>query len=78
MEVYLEDSNGDQICFNHAVKAVMEVEETISIKGYDDSDCDQSGAWWIGGCKKCQEENDEEESIIDIEEYEDYEDDGRI
>ncbi len=56
MEIYLEDSNGDQICFNHAVKAVIENNEHISIKAFDDKDCGQSGAWWIGGCKECEKD----------------------
>ncbi len=57
MEIYLEDSNGDQICFNHAVKAVIKDDESISICNYDDRDCGQSGAWWIGGCKQCEKDN---------------------
>lgn len=57
MEVFLRDSNRDQICFNHAVKAVIEDGESISLDSYDDSDCDMSGAWWLSGCKRCEEEN---------------------
>lgn len=55
MEVFLKDSKGDYICFNHAVKAVMKNDESISICSYDDKDCGASGAWWIGGCKECEE-----------------------
>jgi len=57
MEIYLEDSNGDTICFNHAVKAVIANDENIKILGLDESNCGQSGAWQIGGCKKCNKEN---------------------
>ncbi len=55
MEIFLEDSNGDQICFHHAVKIVIENDEYISMKAFDDKDCGASGAWWNGGCKKCEE-----------------------
>ena len=54
MEIYLEDSNNDIICFNHAIKAVIENDEHISIDSADNSG--QSGCWWVGGCKKCEEE----------------------
>ena len=59
MEIYLENSDGDQICFNHAVKAVIENNEHIRIKAQGTEDLGQSGAWWLGGCKKCEEEREE-------------------
>ena len=56
VQVYLEDKNGNQICFKHAVKAALENDERISMHAHDDSDCGASGAWLIGSCKKCEEE----------------------
>lgn len=56
MEIYLTDSNNDPICFNHAVEAAIKDKEYISIKSADDSG--QSGCWWVGGCKKCEEERE--------------------
>ena len=61
MEVYLIDSDRKTICFKHAVKAIVENNEYISIEGYDDSNCGQSGAWFIGGCERCEEERKEKE-----------------
>lgn len=61
MEIYLENSNGNQICFRHAVKTVIENDEHIRIVAFDDSDCGQSGAWWIGGCKECEKERERED-----------------
>ena len=61
MEIYLENYDGKIICFNHAVKAVMEKNEGFSIKGFDDSNCDSSGAWWLGGCIECEKEREERE-----------------
>ena len=55
MIVSLSDSDGNELCFNHAVKAVMKDNENISINVTDDSDCGESGCWWVGICKKCNE-----------------------
>ena len=55
MEIYLENTNNEQICFRHAVKAAMN-DEYISIHGFDDSDCGASGAWHKGGCVECDKE----------------------
>ncbi len=38
MEIFLENSEGKQVCFRHAVKAVMKNDESFSIKSFDDSD----------------------------------------
>jgi len=59
MEIYLENSDGDQICFNHAIKAVIKNDERITIKTQSTEDPGQSGIWWLGGCKKCKEERED-------------------
>lgn len=63
MIVYLENFNGEEICFKHAVKAAIEKGENISLKGYDDSDCGESGAWHLGSCVECNKERDEDDSF---------------
>ena len=61
MEIYLEDSNGHILCFNHAVKAVIENNEKISIKydGNTDLTCEESGNWWVPVCEQCEEEENQ-------------------
>jgi hypothetical protein len=60
MEVFLKNSDGDYICFRHAVRAVMEKDESISMHGFDDRDCGQSGAWWLyGNCVECNKEQED-------------------
>jgi len=57
MEIFLKNSDGKQICFNHAVKAVMEDDEHITMESFDDRDCGASGAWWLyGRCVECEKE----------------------
>ena len=59
MELYLKNSDGEIVCFKHAVKAVMDNDESISMHGYDDKDCGQSGAWWLyGKCVECEKEDE--------------------
>jgi len=61
MEIFFKNSDGDQLCFTHAVKAVIKNNEHVCIQAFDDSDCGQSGAWWLyGNCKECQKEIEKE------------------
>lgn len=50
--------DGAEVCFNHAVKAVVEEDADVEINTYDDSDCGDSGAWHIGVCIKCHPPED--------------------
>ena len=56
MEIYLENSKGQPICFKHAVKEAIEKNENISIHSVDDKSCGQSGSWWTYGCVECENE----------------------
>ena len=38
---------GDRIAFDENLGIILI---------YDDSDCGASGAWWIGGCERCEKE----------------------
>lgn len=53
IEIVIKNSDHNRLCFNHAVKAVMEKGEVIDITAYDDKDCGASGAWFLGGCVEC-------------------------
>lgn len=60
MESYLEDTKG-KLCFKHAVKKVIEGGgRDIKITVFDDSDCGQSGCWWVGDCYECNKEVEKE------------------
>lgn len=53
MEIVITNSNNDRLCFNHAVKAVIERNESVEITAFDDKDCEASGAWFLGSCIEC-------------------------
>lgn len=55
MKVYLQNNEGKEVCFKHAVQRVMK-NERVDMNAYDDFDCGQSGCWWIGGCVDCESE----------------------
>ena len=59
IEIVIKNSDQNRLCFNHAVKAVMETGESISIEAYDDKDCGASGAWFLGSCVECFPEEKE-------------------
>jgi len=60
-QVYYEKSDGTCLCFNHAVKAVMEKDETI----YAYAEAETSGYSVIGGasgvCRECFPEEEVKE-----------------
>ena len=58
IEIELEKSDGSPICFTHAVKAIMNGEEGITITGADTSDCGMSG-YMKAFCRVCSTETDE-------------------
>ena len=57
MIVYLEDTEG-RLCFRHAVKKALEGSCDVEIKTYDDSDCGETGYWWIGDCYECNKKEE--------------------
>lgn len=60
MEVYFENLDGETLCFNHAVKAVIEDGETINAYAPDDVNYDMGGTGYLGGvCCKCFPEEEE-------------------
>jgi len=55
MEVYFENLNGETLCFNHAVKAVIEDNEEITAHAPDNiNSYDMGDSGYLGGvCIKC-------------------------
>ena len=66
MQVYYEMLGGETLCFTHAVKAVMEDNETVN--GYVDRvspDSDDSMAGMVSPCCRCFPEDEEPEEEED-------------
>lgn len=54
MEIEFENLAGETLCFNHAVKAVIEDDEKITAKVPDINTHDLGGTGYLGGtCIKC-------------------------
>ena len=62
-KVYLTDSSNNVICFKHAVKAVIEDDEDISVEV--DLEEGNSDSWnscfgvYVRECAKCEEDREE-------------------
>jgi len=67
MEIEFENLEGKILCFNHAVKAVIEKDETITAHVPDITYDDMGGTGYLGGvCCECfppelEEEADEDD-----------------
>lgn len=62
MEIEFENSHGETLCFNHAVKAVIEDNEIITASVPDNiNSYDMGGTGYLGAvCCRCYPEVDEE------------------
>lgn len=61
MGVRIINSKCETLCFNHAVKAVVDDNEKIDLETYDEGDAGESGFWWCGICVICSKEWDDED-----------------
>ena len=63
MKIEFENSNGETLCFHHAVKAVVEDNENVRAVAFDNSNpYDMGGTGYLGGvCIKCFPEEPEED-----------------
>lgn len=60
MGVRIINLDCETLCFNHAVKAVMNDDEKIDLEIYDEGDAGESGFWWCSVCVVCAKEYEEE------------------